>query len=343
MAPSAASSSGDELTDDGSCGASWLVARESAPESSGSESSSGSSSEEDDDSSPDELCASAAMRAASAARQRAQAGSAAAQFDIAKRYLDGNGVVSDDAEAVRWLRRAATQGHVGAQHRLALCLAEGRGAPRDTSDAVQWLRRAANKGHAPSAAELLKREQQLSGFLHSNVVVVAGRTARPAAELQQAAVDSLAGCTLELELRQRGGWVSMSGVVASAPAERAGSESKRGKLLLLLPRSSAEPERLWSTVVTDRQIRRYHVTAGPPASSAAAAGRSGREGSALSESERAAVEWRRSSSRIPDVRGEAWCETWDSLGRSLGRDPANLAAAYAQHTALNPQLCEGAR
>ena len=274
------------------------------------------------------------MSAASAARQRAQAGSAAAQFDLGKRYIDGDGVVSDDAEAVRWFRRAATQGHVGAQHSLALCLAEGRGAPRNTSDAVQWLRRAANKGHAPSAAELVKREQHLSGFLNSNVVVVAGRIARPVAELQQAALESLAGCTLELEVRRDGGWVSLSGAVATAAAESPGMELHRGKLRLSLPRPYGEPDKLWSTVVTDRRIRRYHVTAGAPTTTS-------REGSSLSETERAAIEWRRSSSRIPDLRGEAWCETWDSLGRSLGRDPANLAAAYAQHTALNPELCEG--
>ena len=329
-------SSGDELTDDGSCGASLLLARTSAPASS----SSGSDSDDDSSSSGsdgDRVVSGdvgPAMNAASAARQRAQAGSAAAQFDLGKRYIDGDGVVSDDAEAVRWFRRAATQGHAGAQHRLAICLAEGRGAPRNTTDAVQWLRRAANKGHAPSAAELVKREQHLSGFLNSNVVVVAGRTARPVAELQQAALDSLVGCTLELELRRDGGWVSVSGVIAAAPAERTGLEEHRGKLLLSLPRPNGDPDRLWSTVVTDRRIRRYHVTAGVPITHS-------REGSSLSETERAAIEWRRSSSRIPDLRGEAWCETWDSLGRSLGRDPANLAAAYAQHTALNPELCEG--
>ena len=357
----ASCSSGDELTDDGSYGASCLVVKSRPTQLMSDDDRSGSSSDSDSEDSErdggerrsssssssdseDGELAGASMTAASAARQRAQAGSPAAQYELGKRYSDGDGVCSDDAEAVRWFRRAAKQGHVVAQHRLALCLAEGCGTPRDASEAVHWLRRAANKGHAPSAAELVTRERQLSSFLKSNVVVVSGRTARPAAELEQAALESLTGCTLEIELRRDGSWESLSGVAVTAPpAAMADLAESRGKLLLSLPRSSGGLSTLWSTIITDRRIRRYHVTAGPqtPSSSAAGGRTLNREGSPLSASERSAVEWRRASSRIPDLRGEAWCETWDSLGRSLGRDPANLAAACAQHAALNPELCEG--
>ena len=345
MAAARSAGSGDEeLTDDGSCGASALLPF--SRRLSGGDSSSDDSS---DSSSDDDEAAGAGQTAASAARQRAQAGSSAAQFELGKRYQSGNGVVTDGAEAVRWFRRAAMQGHTGAQHRLALCLAEGTGAPRDSSEAVNWLKRAANKGHAASAAELVSRERQLTGYLKANVVVMSGRTARPAAELAEAALASFAGCTLELELRQAGGWETLSGVLASAPARR----HTAGTLLLSLqaPRSpsrhaapgrldlpAGEPQQLelWSSIVTDRRIRRYCVTAGPAGRASGWA-----EGRPLSPSERASVQWRRASSCIPDLRGESWCETWDSIGRSLGRDPSNLAAAFAQHAALHPELCEG--
>ena len=119
----ASCSSGDELTDDGSYGASCLVVKSRPTQLTSDDDRSGSSSDSDSEDSErdggerrssgsssdseDGELAGASMTAASAARQRAQAGSPAAQYELGKRYSDGDGVCSDDAEAVRWFRRAA--------------------------------------------------------------------------------------------------------------------------------------------------------------------------------------------------------------------------------------------
>lgn len=62
----------------------------------------------------------AALDAKTAAfyRQRADSGDAAAQFELARRYLSGKGVEKDDKEAARLLRLAAAQGHKPAQKQL---------------------------------------------------------------------------------------------------------------------------------------------------------------------------------------------------------------------------------
>ena len=55
-------------------------------------------------------------------------------------YANGEGVVEDDAEAVRWLRLAADQGHAGAQYNLGVMYADGEGVPEDDAEAAGWLR-----------------------------------------------------------------------------------------------------------------------------------------------------------------------------------------------------------
>ena len=47
---------------------------------------------------------------------RANRGDAEAQFNLALCYDEGKGVAIDQAEAVRWSRRAADQGDASAQH-----------------------------------------------------------------------------------------------------------------------------------------------------------------------------------------------------------------------------------
>ena len=50
--------------------------------------------------------------------KRAQEGSSTAQFDLATRYLKGDGTEKNPAEARRWLDAAAKQGHDGAKKKL---------------------------------------------------------------------------------------------------------------------------------------------------------------------------------------------------------------------------------
>ncbi len=52
-------------------------------------------------------------------------------------YRDGNGVLKDDAEAVRWFRLAADQGHATGQNNLGFMYASGRGVLKDEAEAIR--------------------------------------------------------------------------------------------------------------------------------------------------------------------------------------------------------------
>ena len=51
-------------------------------------------------------------------KKRAEEGSASAQYDLGKRYLNGDGVEKNLAEAKKWFDAAAKQEHVGAAQKL---------------------------------------------------------------------------------------------------------------------------------------------------------------------------------------------------------------------------------
>ncbi len=59
----------------------------------------------------------------------------------------GQGVIEDDIEAVRWYRLAAEQGLDAAQYQLGVMYTEGRGILKDEAAAVRWHRRAAEQNY----------------------------------------------------------------------------------------------------------------------------------------------------------------------------------------------------
>jgi hypothetical protein len=81
-------------------------------------------------------------------RRAAERGSAGAQYQLALRYANGEGVPQDAEEAVRWYRRAAEQGLAPAQYQLGLRYTNGDGVTKDFAEAVNWYRRAAQQGVA---------------------------------------------------------------------------------------------------------------------------------------------------------------------------------------------------
>ena len=87
-------------------------------------------------------------------RPLAEQGHALGQAELGFRYQTGRGVQRDDAEAVRWYRRAAEQGHALGQANLGFMYQTGRGVQRDDAEAVRWFRRAAEQGHALGQANL---------------------------------------------------------------------------------------------------------------------------------------------------------------------------------------------
>ena len=78
----------------------------------------------------------------------ADQGLADAQYNLGIMYDNGEGVVEDDAEAVRWYRLAADQGLADAQYNLGWMYADGEGVPEDDAEAARWFRLAADQGLA---------------------------------------------------------------------------------------------------------------------------------------------------------------------------------------------------
>ena len=80
--------------------------------------------------------------------EKAQQGSAEAQFNLGVMYDYGQGVPKDDTEALKWFRLAAEQGVARAQFRLGRMYANGKGVPENDTEAVKWYRLAADQGGA---------------------------------------------------------------------------------------------------------------------------------------------------------------------------------------------------
>ena len=63
-------------------------------------------------------------------RLLAKQGHATAQYNLGVFYAKGLGVAQDDAEAVKWYRKAAEQGVADAQYNLGLMYHAGESVPR---------------------------------------------------------------------------------------------------------------------------------------------------------------------------------------------------------------------
>ena len=84
----------------------------------------------------------------------AEQGDANAQFNLALMYNKGDGVLRDNAEAVKWYRKAADQGYAAAQFNLALMYEKSPGIPRDYAEANRLYRAAADEGLADAQNNL---------------------------------------------------------------------------------------------------------------------------------------------------------------------------------------------
>lgn len=77
----------------------------------------------------------------------ARQGDARAQLLVGSWHDVGEQVPEDDAEAVRWYRRAAEQGLADAQLNLGVMYDNGEGVPEDDAEAARWYRLAAEQGY----------------------------------------------------------------------------------------------------------------------------------------------------------------------------------------------------
>ncbi|WP_193172326.1 peptidoglycan-binding protein [Nisaea nitritireducens] len=86
--------------------------------------------------------------AAELLREAAIQGLPGAQYNLAVLYETGQGVRQDDVRALLWYHSAAEQGHPNAQYNLGVMYAEGRGIPLNFGEAARWFQAAAKQGMA---------------------------------------------------------------------------------------------------------------------------------------------------------------------------------------------------
>lgn len=81
--------------------------------------------------------------------EQAESGDPAVWYDLAIRYLEGDGVERDPAQAVHWLEQAAEDGDLRAMDVLGRCYLLGSSGEKDPARAIELYRQAARPG--PSA------------------------------------------------------------------------------------------------------------------------------------------------------------------------------------------------
>ena len=82
-------------------------------------------------------------------RAKAEKGDAQSQCELGEVFdLSRLGMAKDDAEAVKWYRKAAEQNHAPAQYNLGICYDSGKGVAKDPVEAVRWYRKAAEQNNA---------------------------------------------------------------------------------------------------------------------------------------------------------------------------------------------------
>ena len=79
--------------------------------------------------------------------QRAFAGEAEAQHDIATLYASGKLVAADFKRAVFWFSKAASQNVANANYNLGVMFQQGLGVRKDVNKALGWYEKAAELGH----------------------------------------------------------------------------------------------------------------------------------------------------------------------------------------------------
>ena len=95
-------------------------------------------------------------------------------------YAKGEGVPEDDAEAMKWFRKAAEQGDATGQYNLGVMYANGEGVPEDYVLAYAWWNLAAARGHKKAdeakdtlrlrmTADQIARAQEISATLFGRI------------------------------------------------------------------------------------------------------------------------------------------------------------------------------
>ena len=86
--------------------------------------------------------------------EHAEKGDAQAQYEVGRRFWNGDGVNQDHKQAADWFDRAARQGLAAAQCALGLCYERGDGVEQDMWQAAAWYQWAAQQDDAEAQLRL---------------------------------------------------------------------------------------------------------------------------------------------------------------------------------------------
>ena len=87
-------------------------------------------------------------------KRLAESGDAREQAKLGWMYRNGEGVIKDSKEAVKWLIKAAEQGDAEGQCNLGLMYYVGEGVELNFEEAVKWSSKAADQNHAAAQFSL---------------------------------------------------------------------------------------------------------------------------------------------------------------------------------------------
>lgn len=92
--------------------------------------------------------------------KQAEAGDADAANTVGTQYGNGLSVMQNDAEALKWYRKAAELGSEEGMYNLAGVYENGYGVKQDYQEAAKWYRKAAERGHAGAHYALARLYEQ---------------------------------------------------------------------------------------------------------------------------------------------------------------------------------------
>jgi TPR repeat protein len=84
----------------------------------------------------------------------ARAGKPEAEVEVGVKYLNGDGIPKDEAEAAKWIQRAAATGYAPGEGWLGTLYDRGKGVAHDPAQAIAWFQKAAKKGNRKSMHDL---------------------------------------------------------------------------------------------------------------------------------------------------------------------------------------------
>lgn len=101
--------------------------------------------------------------------EQAELGEFSVQYDLAVRYLEGDGVEADPVQAVRWLSQAAELGDLRALEALARCYQFGTGVELDEARAAELYRQCAEQDYVSAVCDLGLCYENGAGVEHDPV------------------------------------------------------------------------------------------------------------------------------------------------------------------------------